>query len=91
MRLPVRGVDGSVGDRVAAMYHHAVSCINPHMANRRTAVISPREKDNVPRLGFARCYGRCVIENALRRCPAYTPCAGMVDYPTHKARTVKGR
>ena len=91
MRLPVGGVDGSVGDRVAAMYHHAVSYINPHMANRRTAVISPCEKDNVPRLGFARCYGRGVVENALRRCPADTPNAGMVDYPTHKARTVKGR
>ena len=24
-------------------------------------------------------------------CPADTPNAGMVDYPTHKARTVKGR
>ena len=73
------------------MYHHAVSYINPHMANRRTAVISPREKDNVARLGFARRNGRGVIENALRRCPADTPCARMVDYPTHKARTVKGR
>ena len=72
------------------MYHHAVARIYPYMADRRTAVIRPREKDNVPRLGFAWCYGRCVIENTLRRCPAYTPCAGMVDYPTHKARTVKG-
>ena len=54
---------GSVGRTTAqgiAMYHHAVSCINPHMANRRTAVISPREKDNVPRLGFAWRNGRGV-------------------------------
>ena len=84
MLLPVRGIDGSVRDRVSAMYHHAVADINSYMANRRSAVISPREKDNVPRLGFARRNGRCVIENALRRCPADTPCAGMVDYPTHK-------
>lgn len=73
------------------MYHHAVAYINPHMANRRTAVISSREKDDVPRLGFAWSYGRGVVENALCRCPADTTCAGMVDYPTHKARTVKGR
>ena len=78
MRLPVGGVDGSVGYGVAAVDHHPVACINPHMAYCRSAVISPREKDNVPRLGFAWRNGRGVVENALRRCPADTPNAGLV-------------
>ena len=32
MLLPVRGIDGSVRDRVAAMYHHTVTDINSYMA-----------------------------------------------------------
>lgn len=67
MLLPIRGIDGRIGNRVAAMYYHAVTNINSYMAYRTSAVICPGKKDNIPRLSFAWCDWRCVVEKYLVR------------------------
>ena len=34
MALPVRRIDTCIFDRIAAVYHHTVSAVNPYMAHR---------------------------------------------------------
>ena len=70
------------------MDHHPVAHINPHMGHRPRAVISSREKDNVPWFGFVG-NNRALIVNALRRGTGQVVNAAVGKDPADKAAAIK--
>ena len=89
MTLPVRCIDTGVFNRIAAVYHHTVSAINPHMAHRSCRVVSACKKDNVPRFRLCRRNRSTLVINALRRSPWQVMHPAVGKYPADKAGTVK--
>lgn len=91
MALPVWWADVCVTDRIAAVYHHAVSAVYPHMADRTRRVVSPSKENNVPRLCVRRRNGRTLVINALCGGSRQIVYAAVGKHPAHIAGTVKAR
>lgn len=89
MRLPVICVQIYIADGVSGVDHPAIAHINPHMGHRPRAVISSREKDNVPWFGFGGRSNRALIVNALRCGTGQVVNAAVGKDPADKAAAIK--
>ena len=89
MALPIGRIDTGVFDWIAAVYHHAISAIYPHMAHRTARIVSTRKKDNIPRLCVCRRNRSTLVINSLRRGSWQVMYPAVGKYPADKTGTVK--
>ena len=69
------------------MQHHGITHIQPHMGHAG-GIVGADEKHKVAGFGLLRRDRGADVVKALRRQAAHVP-AGMIDYPTDKAGTIK--
>lgn len=67
--LPVCRMDRGILDGIAAVDHHAVPAVYPHMADRPCGVVCAGKKDDIPRLCIRCRYPAALVINPLCSCP----------------------
>lgn len=90
MRLPVRGFDRCIGNRISAMDHHSVAHIDTYVGST-AGVIGSLEENQVAR--FSRAAGDNIAYVHQTICSQTTNApsiAAVIDDPGYETRAVKG-